>query len=213
MSRSCRRDHGLTGRSPLTWPFAIIPVIPNFPLFYVLWRAWSHYKAWRGALYLENLLKLGMIVEQPSKELDKVYQSRGVAVAVEGAENIAPDETFSEGVKLGKASGKGVAGSNGGEAGLASQAKGETPGAPDGTATPAEMVFDAGKSEASDSTPKLDPLPRHPSLLLAPAQVPLLAQTFDFRPHEVVDVNRAVEQAEMRAQAIDKANAAPKEQK
>ncbi|KAK4705017.1 hypothetical protein P7C70_g1188, partial [Phenoliferia sp. Uapishka_3] len=35
--------------APLTFPFAIIPVVPNFPLFYVLWRAWSH---WRGALPL-----------------------------------------------------------------------------------------------------------------------------------------------------------------
>lgn len=204
---------GLIRSSPLTWPFAIIPIIPNFPLFYVLWRAWSHYKAWRGALYLENLLKMGMIVEQPSKELDRVYQSRGVTIALEGAENIAPDETFSEGVKLGKASGKGSVDTASGEAGLASQAKGEVPGAPDGTATPAEMVFDAGKNEAADSKPTLDALPTHPSLLLAPSQVPLLAKTFDFRPHEVIDVNRAVEQAEMRAQAIDKANAAPKEQK
>ena len=46
----------------MTFPFALIPVIPNFPFFYILWRAWSHYKAWRGASYLESLLKLGMIV-------------------------------------------------------------------------------------------------------------------------------------------------------
>lgn len=175
----------------------------------MLWRAWSHYKAWRGALYLENLLKLGMIVEKPSKKLDMVYKSRGVTVALEGAENIAPDETFSEGVKLGKASGKGSVESTGGEANLASQAKGETPGAPDGTATPAGMVSDAGKEGAGGSGPSLDPLPAHPSLLLAPAQVPLLAKTFDFRPHEVIDVTRAVEQAELRAKAIDKANAGP----
>lgn len=30
--------------APLTFPFAIIPLVPNFPLFYVLWRAWSHYR-------------------------------------------------------------------------------------------------------------------------------------------------------------------------
>ncbi|GAA5883980.1 hypothetical protein JCM6882_002091 [Rhodosporidiobolus microsporus] len=42
--------------SPLTWPFAIIPVIPNLPLFYVLWRAWSHYKAHKASAYLLDLL-------------------------------------------------------------------------------------------------------------------------------------------------------------
>ncbi|BEJ14024.1 hypothetical protein CspHIS471_0311980 [Cutaneotrichosporon sp. HIS471] len=62
--------------SPLTWPFAIIPIIPNFPMFYVLWRAWSHYKAWRGATYLESLLKLGMITEKPSDTLNDIYSAK-----------------------------------------------------------------------------------------------------------------------------------------
>jgi hypothetical protein len=74
-------------RSPLTWPFAIIPIIPNFPLFYVLWRAWSHYKAWRGATYLESLIKLGMIVEKPSSGLDALYQKRQITAGGEKPSN------------------------------------------------------------------------------------------------------------------------------
>jgi hypothetical protein len=29
---------------PFTAPFMLIPVIPNLPFFYVLYRAWSHWK-------------------------------------------------------------------------------------------------------------------------------------------------------------------------
>lgn len=32
--------------APLTLPFALLPVIPNIPGFYLLFRAWSH---WKGA--------------------------------------------------------------------------------------------------------------------------------------------------------------------
>lgn len=32
---------------PFTLPFALIPIIPNLPFFYVAYRAWSH---WRGQL-------------------------------------------------------------------------------------------------------------------------------------------------------------------
>lgn len=42
--------------APLTFPFAIIPVVPNFPLFYVLWRAWSHWRAMKSSQYLKQLL-------------------------------------------------------------------------------------------------------------------------------------------------------------
>lgn len=81
--------------SPLTWPFAIIPVIPNFPLFYVLWRAWSHYKAWRGATYLDQLLKAGMIVEQPSPELTRFYEATPRVLA-KAAEQVDADRRAKE---------------------------------------------------------------------------------------------------------------------
>ena len=31
---------------PFTIPVGILPVIPNIPLFYLAFRAWSHYKGW-----------------------------------------------------------------------------------------------------------------------------------------------------------------------
>lgn len=135
--------------SPLTWPFAIIPIIPNFPLMYVLWRAWSHYKAWKGAAYLENLLKLGMIVEKPSKALDDIYANKPKAVTVDAAQAA---DTASDAPKGGK--------------------KAEKP-------------------------------PYH-GMLLVKEQIPALTEAFDLRAAEKIDVARAIDQADMRAEAAEK---------
>ncbi|EKM51624.1 uncharacterized protein PHACADRAFT_127350 [Phanerochaete carnosa HHB-10118-sp] len=59
--------------SPLTAPFMLIPVIPNLPFFFCVWRSWSHYKAYKASSYLEQLLDKGAIVAEPSSALDRVY--------------------------------------------------------------------------------------------------------------------------------------------
>ncbi|GAA5927350.1 hypothetical protein JCM3775_002523 [Rhodotorula graminis] len=61
--------------SPLTWPFAIIPVVPNLPLFYVLWRAWSHFRAWKATQYLGSLIGSPSLRLKASPELDEIYRS------------------------------------------------------------------------------------------------------------------------------------------
>ncbi|GAA5836253.1 hypothetical protein JCM11251_001443 [Rhodosporidiobolus azoricus] len=71
--------------SPLTWPFAIIPIVPNLPLFYVLWRAWSHYRAHKASDYLLHLFspsssasssdKTPYFSTEASSELDDIYSS------------------------------------------------------------------------------------------------------------------------------------------
>ncbi len=58
---------------PFTAPFMLIPVIPNIPFFYVLYRAWSHWKALSGSKHLEFLLKHNLPKENPSWALDEVY--------------------------------------------------------------------------------------------------------------------------------------------
>ena len=40
--------------APLTLPFALVPIVPNIPGFYLLFRAWSH---WRGEYILFYLRK------------------------------------------------------------------------------------------------------------------------------------------------------------
>ncbi|KAH6885109.1 mitochondrial K+-H+ exchange-related-domain-containing protein [Coprinopsis sp. MPI-PUGE-AT-0042] len=61
--------------APFMAPFMIIPVIPNLPFFFCVWRSWSHYKAWRSSQYLQALLDQGRIVPEAREELDSVYEN------------------------------------------------------------------------------------------------------------------------------------------
>lgn len=58
---------------PFTAPFMLVPVIPNLPFFYVLYRAYSHWKAFNGTKFLEFLLANKLPNPTPSAELDEVY--------------------------------------------------------------------------------------------------------------------------------------------
>ena len=58
---------------PFTIPFALIPVIPNLPFFYLVYRAYSHWKAWNGSKFLEYLVQHNLLKNAPSSELDQVY--------------------------------------------------------------------------------------------------------------------------------------------
>ncbi|OXG36023.1 hypothetical protein C360_02625 [Cryptococcus neoformans Bt15] len=155
--------------SPVTWPFAIIPIIPNFPLFYVLWRAWSHYKAWRGATYLEQLIKAGLVVEKECPELTEIYAGKG-------------REPLTATAAVTDKSGKIAVG---------------TTDQPFPPPAPGPITSQA----------------QHPSLLLSPSQIPLLAKTFALKANEVVDVTRAVEQADFRARKADQVEAKEAQEK
>lgn len=61
--------------APLTFPFIIIPIIPNIPFFFCAWRSWSHYRAYRSSQYLSSLIDQGLVRPEPSQELDEVYRS------------------------------------------------------------------------------------------------------------------------------------------
>lgn len=158
-----------------------------------------------------------MIVEKSSSaELDEVYASRGMSVAPEGEENRAPDSTSSKGLEN---EAKSVisppaspASKQGGEDELPKQAKGEQ-GSIDGTATPKSMVYNASseskaQTDRSSSSAPLPTTPIHPDVLLTLNQVPLISRMFDLRANEVIDINRAVEQAELRLRAADAKSAA-----
>ncbi|KAF9468714.1 mitochondrial K+-H+ exchange-related-domain-containing protein [Collybia nuda] len=64
--------------APLTAPFMIIPIIPNLPFFFCVWRSWSHYKAYRSSQYLQSLLDSDSIVPDASPSLDIVYKDYAV---------------------------------------------------------------------------------------------------------------------------------------
>ncbi|KAJ3878663.1 mitochondrial K+-H+ exchange-related-domain-containing protein [Lentinula edodes] len=60
--------------APFTAPFMIIPIIPNLPFFFCVWRSWSHYRAYRASQYLAALIKHGHVISAPSLELDALYK-------------------------------------------------------------------------------------------------------------------------------------------
>jgi hypothetical protein len=158
-----------------------------------------------------------MIKEAPSKELTDVYASSGISSAAKGVENHSPDETTSSGTtkESKKDGGPGINDSKVQHQikDMGEQEKGETPGSGDTTITPESMVYEPITTSSTTSTPEGDaPVSkptsgvRHPSLLLSTAQIPLLQKTFDLRPAEVLDITRAVEQADLRAKAVDRRN-------
>lgn len=49
--------------------------IPNLPFFYLVFRAWSHWRALSGSKHVEFLLDKKLIVPKPSKILDELYTS------------------------------------------------------------------------------------------------------------------------------------------
>ncbi|KAH8592979.1 mitochondrial K+-H+ exchange-related-domain-containing protein [Bisporella sp. PMI_857] len=60
---------------PLVAPFALVPVIPNLPFFYLVFRAWSHWRALSGSKHLEFLVEKKLVDIQASPILDKLYSN------------------------------------------------------------------------------------------------------------------------------------------
>ncbi|TKY90622.1 hypothetical protein EX895_000620 [Sporisorium graminicola] len=58
---------------PVTIPFALVPVVPNLPFFYLVYRAWSHWKAYKSSQYLSTLIAQDLVRPTESKELDSIF--------------------------------------------------------------------------------------------------------------------------------------------
>jgi hypothetical protein len=145
-----------------------------------------------------------MITESPSKELTKIYESTPTSSSKQGVENHSPDET-STSKPIIESKGDGGPGLNAVKSeieGMNPQEKGEKVGSGDTTATPKSMVYDPKSSSTTKDEAKEGG--RHPSLLITSEQIPELQKTFDLRPAEVLDITRAVEQADLRAKAADR---------
>jgi len=72
---------------PVTAPVALIPVIPNIPFFYLVFRAWSHWRALSGSKHVEFLLDKNLLTLKPSKILDELYSTGQQPFAPEPASN------------------------------------------------------------------------------------------------------------------------------
>lgn len=84
---------------PFTAPFMLIPVIPNLPFFYVLYRAYSHWKALTGSKHLEFLLKHNLPTPTPSWTLDELYTA-GLMYPTRKLSRAAPRPTEEDAEKV-----------------------------------------------------------------------------------------------------------------
>ncbi|KAG5980204.1 hypothetical protein E4U55_004277 [Claviceps digitariae] len=62
---------------PITVPFAVVPIIPNLPFFYLVYRAWSHWRALAGGKHIKFLLDKKLLKPTPSPVLDALYSQAG----------------------------------------------------------------------------------------------------------------------------------------
>lgn len=158
-----------------------------------------------------------MIVEKPSDQLNAIYESTS-AQAPRGSENSAPDNTRAprpneEPAKEGGKPGPADTASASAAAPLPAQAKGESVGAADSTSTPEELIFNPGeeaKAAAKDAADEKkaagEPAPRarYPGMMIVVGQIPALERDFDLRDQEVIDIERAIVQADHRAREAEK---------
>lgn len=54
--------------------------IPNLPFFYLVYRAWSHWRAISGGKHIQWLIKNRLLQETPSEQLDKLYDDGGPSI-------------------------------------------------------------------------------------------------------------------------------------
>ncbi|KAH9897240.1 mitochondrial K+-H+ exchange-related-domain-containing protein [Xylariomycetidae sp. FL2044] len=77
---------------PFSAPFALIPIIPNLPFFYLVYRAWSHYRAFTGGKHLQFLVANNLLSIAPSKVLDSIYPALLPSSSSAAASAAKPDD-------------------------------------------------------------------------------------------------------------------------
>ncbi|ODQ78601.1 hypothetical protein BABINDRAFT_17677, partial [Babjeviella inositovora NRRL Y-12698] len=83
--------------APFTIPFGLIPVLPNIPLFWLMFRAWCHFEAFQGVRHLRFLK--GTSKEESHLEvvkfdkLDECYHNGGANIEkFDGSEKVVLNE-------------------------------------------------------------------------------------------------------------------------
>lgn len=61
---------------PLTAPFGLIPLIPNIPFLYLVYRGWSHWRALNGSKHLEYLVDKDLLNLTSHPVLERLYAKR-----------------------------------------------------------------------------------------------------------------------------------------
>ncbi|KAH6717204.1 mitochondrial K+-H+ exchange-related-domain-containing protein [Leptodontidium sp. MPI-SDFR-AT-0119] len=85
---------------PISAPFALVPIVPNLPFFYLVFRAWSHWRALSGAKHVEFLLDNKLVKATPSKILDDLYSNGKQPFDPALAKGTAKSSTAKDGVDV-----------------------------------------------------------------------------------------------------------------
>jgi hypothetical protein len=98
----------------ITAPIGILPIIPNLPCYYLIFRAWSHWRALKGSQHVAFLLEKSLIVAKPSQILDELYSTGKQpfdAASISGAETLSEKSSpLEEKMVLQKSNGNRIAG-------------------------------------------------------------------------------------------------------
>ncbi|KOS18339.1 Uncharacterized protein ESCO_002932 [Escovopsis weberi] len=81
---------------PIVAPFALVPVIPNIPFFYLAYRAWSHWRALHGGKHIQWLIQNKLLHLCPSKDLDKLYIHNGKGLPEKLTEKVTEEEEYDD---------------------------------------------------------------------------------------------------------------------
>ncbi|KAI5296374.1 hypothetical protein KEM52_003363 [Ascosphaera acerosa] len=75
-----RRVWGSLAASPLTAPIGLVPLVPNIPFFYLIYRAWSHWRALNGSKHLQFLLEQQLLKPASLPALEQFYATNRAVV-------------------------------------------------------------------------------------------------------------------------------------
>ncbi|KAL7266903.1 hypothetical protein RUND412_010532 [Rhizina undulata] len=84
---------------PIVSPLALVPLVPNIPFFYLLYRAFSHWKALAGAKHLEFLVKNELLQPTPSMPMDAVYRRSKLKAEADKLLKLSEKSEKTEGIK------------------------------------------------------------------------------------------------------------------
>ncbi|KAJ3514356.1 hypothetical protein NLJ89_g2430 [Agrocybe chaxingu] len=157
--------------APFTAPFMIIPIIPNLPFFFCVWRSWSHYRAYRSSKYLQSLIEHDVIAPEASEALDEVYKLR----SIEEPTSSTSSTPYSDSTPASSSS--------------------TSKSAP--SFNPSTSEPHSTSNPSSQSSPSAEP--KHDVLLTRDA-VPSILAIFELKPDvsAATDLYRAIEQARLR---------------
>lgn len=211
---------------PITLPIGILPVVPNLPCFYFTWRAYSHYKAWKGAEWLLQLVEKDRLEVKVNDKLQAVLDispTAQIGGTQSQAGDHAPDETSTPS-GMTTVDAVQVKGENAiqqtdhllaDESPSASSLENRpadtfTPPnpesvnvAPDSTGTPASLIYNpTSDAPAKGSTNTFEKGQSEP--YLCAENISKLTETFGLNSAEVVDLTRAVMQMRIQAEKASK---------